>query len=411
VNDLANATDKIVAYRGGHRFLQTFEPEPLPPVEPDVPARLRERGAYLITGAFGGLGRAFAADLARTPGARLILVSRRGLPPAETWQHGSHDAATADAIQFVRSLEAAGAEVLVAAADVADAVAMRRVVASARSRFGGINGVVHAAGVPGGGVIALKTDDAAAAVLAPKVRGTEALAGALESEALDFFLLCSSITAVIGAAGQVDYFAANAYLDAFARDHPRPTGTFTVAVNWDTWRDAGMAAASSLPEAMRAMRDAALAAGMRNDEGVEVFRRVLHWSDAPQVVISTRRLSERVALSVPAAAGGDAAAASEASHDRPAVSADYMAPRTDVERILCTVWQEAIGVREIGVFDDFFELGGHSLLALRITTRLRDHHRIDVTLRHFFEAPSVAALAALLAQQSADADREEIEIL
>jgi hypothetical protein len=75
------------------------------------------------------------------------------------------------------------------------------------------------------------------------------------------------------------------------------------------------------------------------------------------------------------------------------------------------VWQDAIGVRQIGVLDDFFELGGHSLLALRITTRLRDDHRIDVSLRHFFEAPSVAGLASVVSQQAAAAEREEIEIL
>jgi hypothetical protein len=243
------------------------------------------------------------------------------------------------------------------------------------------------------------------------VRGTQVLADALAGETLDFFLLCSSITAVIGAAGQVDYFAANAFLDAFARDHRRRTGIFTVAVNWDTWRDAGMAAASSLPESMRAMRDAALAVGMRNDEGVEAFRRVLHWGDAPQVVVSTRRLSERVALSVPASAAQQSADAAEPSHERPSVSAAYVAPRSDVERIICGVWQDAIGVRQIGVLDDFFELGGHSLLALRITTRLRDDHRIDVSLRHFFEAPSVAGLASVVSQQAAAAEREEIEIL
>jgi amino acid adenylation domain-containing protein len=409
IDDLIAGTDKLVAYRGGHRFVQVFEPEPLPPVEPDVPSRLRERGTYLITGAFGGIGRAIATDLARTPGARLVLTSRRGLPPADTWSDPAHGPATLDAIGFVRSLERAGAEVLVAAADVADERAMRRVVADARTRFGGIHGVVHAAGVPGAGVIALKTEEAAAAVFAPKVRGTRALAAALEGVALDFFLLCSSITAVIGAAGQVDYFAANAYLDAFARDYRRRTGTFAVAVNWDTWREAGMAVDSSLPEAMKAMRDAALAVGIGNDEGVEAFRRVLHWGDAAQIVTSTRRLSERVALSVPAAAAQPADSA-EARHERPSVSASYVAPRSEAERIICGVWQEAIGVRQIGVLDDFFELGGHSLLALRITTRLRDAHGIDVALRHFFEAPSVAGLASLVTQQ-VDGEREEIEIL
>src|SRR6185503_17414425 len=102
----------------------------------------------------------------------------------------------------LRELETLGAEVLAVSADVADRERMRAVVGEALARFGEIHGVIHSAGV---GVIQLKTDEAAAKVIAPKVAGTRALMDALDGAPLDFVALCSSTIAVAGGLGQVDY--------------------------------------------------------------------------------------------------------------------------------------------------------------------------------------------------------------
>jgi phthiocerol/phenolphthiocerol synthesis type-I polyketide synthase E len=132
----------------------------------------------------------------------------------------------------------------VVAADVADEAAMRAAVHQARERFGPIQAAIHAAGVPGGGVIQLKTAEAAERVLAPKLQGTRALAAALAGEPLDILVLCSSTFGVTGGVGQVDYCAANSFLDAFARHHSA-RGTRTVAIGWGAWQEVGMAAEAS----------------------------------------------------------------------------------------------------------------------------------------------------------------------
>jgi amino acid adenylation domain-containing protein len=224
----AESQETVVAWRGGERWVQAFEPVQLGASV----SRLRERGVYLVTGGLGGLGLTFARHLAETVKARLVLVSRTARPDA--------------ADPRLLELERLGAEVMVAAADVADPAAIAAVVAAARERFGAIHGVVHAAGVPGGGLIQIKRPEAAAEVLAPKLQGTLVLERVLGDERLDFFLLCSSINAVLGGFGQVDYCAANAFQDAFARSRSGRRGTFHVAVGWDRWREVGMAA--SAPE-------------------------------------------------------------------------------------------------------------------------------------------------------------------
>jgi amino acid adenylation domain-containing protein len=245
----AHSDDRFVAYRGQHRWVRDYDAIELPAAEENA-LPLRQRGVYLITGGLGGIGLALAADLARSVQARLILVGRSPFPAREEWdqwltQRPLHpapgDQERLDKIRQLQALEAAGAEVHVVTADVTDLAQMQQVVETAQARFGPIHGVIHAAGAPGDGMILRKTRDAAAQVLAPKVQGALVLDEALADVELDWMLLCSSLTAITGGFGQVDYCAANAFLDAFAGARNQRRSGLTVSVNWESWRETGMA--------------------------------------------------------------------------------------------------------------------------------------------------------------------------
>ena len=219
--------ERVVAYRGGERWVQSFEHWRADRGSKLTP-RLREGGVYLLTGGLGGIGLTLAEEIARTVKARLILTGRSIVSERERGK--------------IQRLEELGSEVLTFAADVSDEQEMANVVKLAREKFGNIHGVVHAAGVAGGGIIHLKTSAAAEAILKPKTRGTLVLHSALQSCDLDFFLLCSSTNSIIGGFGQSDYCAANAFCDAFAQAHFSHRGPYVVAVNWDRWQNVGMAA-------------------------------------------------------------------------------------------------------------------------------------------------------------------------
>ena len=176
------------------------------------------------------------------------LRHERPLPPREEWdkwlaEHGSDDQ-TATIIRSIREIEESGGEVLTAAADAADLNQMKRVIDLARERLGGIDGVVHAAGVPGSGRIAfLKQPDDIQSVFSPKVGGLDVLVRLLGETPLDFVALISSINSVLGAPGLSDYAGANAVLDAFPDSKLRPTSwKHVVSIDWGPWRDLGMAA-------------------------------------------------------------------------------------------------------------------------------------------------------------------------
>jgi NAD(P)-dependent dehydrogenase (short-subunit alcohol dehydrogenase family) len=298
--------DKAIAFRNGYRWTPEYSPVSLGSPDSDCPP-LRDRGVYLITGGLGGMGLQLAGHLARTVGARLVLCGRSGLPPVREWDdwiaaHSDADLTTRR-INAVRSLEEAGAEVMIGVADVADRAQMRELIDAAVRRFGPINGVIHTAGIAGAGVIQLKTREAAAQVLAAKISGTLNLAELLSDPAPDFMLLCSSMTAILGAAGQIDYTAANAFLDAFAARQQAQGAVHTVAVNWPAWREVGMAIDTVVPESMAARRGRTLEMGLDPDEGTEVFRRALN-SQWPQLAVSPYAFGSRLAQVAQADAAG-----------------------------------------------------------------------------------------------------------
>jgi amino acid adenylation domain-containing protein len=242
------------AYRSGIRWARDFEPIfPDPPRE--VARRLKSKGVYLVTGGLGGIGLVLAQYLAARVLARLILTDLSPFPdPAEynRWlaDHGEQDTISQQ-IGKLKELSALGAEVTVVRADAADYSCMKALIKDTVHRYGGINGIIHAAGVPDGGVIQAKTREAMEAVMAPKIKGTLVLDAILSEMSgdftPDFFILCSSINSVLGVFGQVAYTAANVFLDYFARyKNSRPDtsgspGTWVVSINWDTWQEVGMA--------------------------------------------------------------------------------------------------------------------------------------------------------------------------
>ncbi|HEY0602895.1 MAG TPA: SDR family NAD(P)-dependent oxidoreductase, partial [Herpetosiphonaceae bacterium] len=257
---LRPSADTIVAYRGASRWVQTVEPIRVEPSQTPTP-QLRDGGVYLITGGLGGIGLVLARQLAQTVRARLVLIGRRALPPREEWldwlaMHDVQDQ-TSQRIAGVQALETLGAEVLVISADVTDREQMVAALAQAQAAFGAVHGVIHAAGVAGGGLLQLKTPGSMAHVIQPKVQGTlilHALLQQLQSQPLDFFVLCSSINAVIGGFGQVDYCAANAFLDSFAASHATRRGPRYLSIDWDRWQETGMAVETAVPATFAALQ-------------------------------------------------------------------------------------------------------------------------------------------------------------
>jgi polyketide synthase PksJ len=226
----AEASDTSLLYASGHFWRGTHQ-RMSAPSEAIGAARLKRHGVYLITGGLGGMGLTIAGRLAKDFQARLILVSRH-----------EPDARQRETVDKMR---ADGAEVHTSALDGANATAFKKLVDEMTARFGRIDGVIHAAGVAGGSLIA-RTDAAEISrVLKPKVDGVLALVEAFKGREPDFIVLSSSLTATLGGPGQAAYAAANAWMDDFAASRAADRPGLWTSIRWDAWADVGMAAKSS----------------------------------------------------------------------------------------------------------------------------------------------------------------------
>ncbi len=391
---LSDARDPLVALRGRKRFVPEYERISF---RREAPSLLRPRGVYWLTGGLGRIGMTFAARLAKQE-ARLVLIGRTGAAPRDEAR--------------IRALEEIGAEVMVEAADVAVVSDMRRVLASTLDRFGALHGVFHAAGVTSGPsfrpVVRLSREQADEQFRA-KVLGLLTLEEVLRDlpdlpeKSLDFVLLSSSISAVLGGIGYAAYAAANAVMDRYAVAWSRSSSTYWSSVAWDGWQF-GPAAVS---REVGTVADLA----MTPDEGVRALEGVLR-TRSPHVVVATADLAARIERWT--GEGLDAreerTKSSPVERVRPRLATEFRAPRTGVERAVVELYERTLGMEGVGIDDDFFELGGHSLAALQLASQLSERFAVEMPMHRLFEGPTAAAVAEFI-ERGGLGGRESLEKL
>jgi acyl transferase domain-containing protein len=365
-----------------------------------VPAPLRRRGVYLLTGGLEGNGFAIAGFLARAAGARLALLGA----PQDAADAPAHAACAAR----IAALRAAGAEVLELPADLADETAVTVAVVEAEARLGEIHGVIHAAGTAGERTFRLLSElgrEECAWHFAPRIHGLLALDKALAGRRLDFCLALSSLGAVLGGVAYGAYAAANLFLDAFVEERRRAAGPGEpawVALDWDLWAFEHEAEQitevrgdlAGLAMTPREGEEALALALRRLGPGIE--RLLVSTADLPARVAERRRRT--AALRLPAAARGPL----QTLHPRP-LETPYTAPETEIERRIAEVWQQTLGFASIGVHDNFFELGGDSFIAIQVVARLNAALGVELPVAKLYQGLTIRTLAALVAQDESAA--------
>jgi acyl transferase domain-containing protein len=392
----AKSSELVIAYRGNHRWVQTFEPVRWDKAVKETP-RLRERGVYLITGGLGSIGLILAEHLAQTVQAKLILTGRSAFPARDDWEqwlvtHDERDRIS-HKIRKVQELEELGAQVLVVIADVANQQQMQEAIAQAEGQLGQLNGVIHAAGMVAEESFRWIEESSYTECeqqFQPKVHGLLVLEKVLQERELDFCLLLSSLSSVLGGLGFVAYSAANLFMDAFVHQHNQTYAVPWLSVNWDGWQfgeqkkqitsfGADLAELSLTPK-----------------EGVNVFERILSGGELNQVVVSTgdlqARIDQWIKLEALQSPGHFKKKDSSSLHSRPNLPNPYVAPRNQLERTVTDIWQDLLGIEPIGIYDNFLELGGHSLLATQLISRMREVLQVELPIRSLLEEPTVASL-------------------
>ena len=186
-----------------------------------------QTASYLITGGLGGLGMLVAEWLAARGAGHIVLASRRDLTP--------------ELEQQIQQITQAGAQVSVYQTDISNAQQVAQLFADIKAEMPPLRGVIHAAGVLDDGILVEQNAERFRAVFAPKVDGAWHLHQQTTALPLDFFMLFSSATSLLGAVGQSNHVSANAFLDALAHAR-RAQGLPGLSINWGAWSEVGYAA-------------------------------------------------------------------------------------------------------------------------------------------------------------------------
>ncbi len=243
---IAETDENIISYSGLNRWTQTFEQIRVP--NDGGTKLLKDKGVYVITGGSGGIGRVLSELIAKkVQGATIVWTGRKAFPERADWSNlladDTTDAVLKEKIRTIQKVEELGSKVAYYSVGVLDFEKMQQTFDAIEKEYGAINGVIHSAGVAGGGVVASIDKERIAPVIEPKVQGTLILKELLKSRDVDFIYLFSSITAILGEVGRVDYIAANSFMDACANASGWLHDTAVVSsINWGQWGLVGMAA-------------------------------------------------------------------------------------------------------------------------------------------------------------------------
>ncbi|MFF8960085.1 type I polyketide synthase, partial [Streptomyces sp. NPDC014894] len=355
-------------------------------------------GTVLVTGGTGALGGRVARWLAGAGAGRVVLTSRRG-PEAP------------GAAELVAELEALGVEAEAVACDTADRDAVRTLLASLE---GSLTAVVHTAGVLDDGVLDALTPDRFETVLRAKATSARNFHELTVELGIDLsaFVLFSSMSGTIGTAGQGNYAAANAYLDALAEQR-RADGLAATSIAWGPWAEGGMAADEALDARMR--RDGvppmpadhairALSQAAEGDDAVltladiewdrflkaftagrrsELFDQLREVREA-RAAQTHARTAHETDPSATSSLAGRLSALAPADQERELL--DLV--RTQVASVLGHGGSDAVGAERA-----FKELGFDSLTAVELRNRLGAATELRLPATLIYDYPTAAALA------------------
>ncbi|MGW5724146.1 type I polyketide synthase [Amycolatopsis sp. NPDC003865] len=367
-----------VALRGSKVLARRLTRRTAHPAKPWRPS-----GTVLVTGGTGALGRHVARWLAGAGAEHLVLTSRRG-------------PAAPGATELRAELTALGARVDVLACDLTD----RAALAATLDTVGPLTAVVHTAGVLTDGVLEALTPARLAAVVDAKAVAARNLHDLTAGHPLAAFVLFSSCAGTFGAAGQGNYAAANAFLDALAEQR-RAHGLVATSIAWGPWADGGMATTAAAEEHLGRTGLVPL----RPDRGIAALRAAVESGGAAVTVADVDWDRFAAALTAhrpsPLLAG--------LPEVRPAAATDSLGSRlanlstVDAERLLLKVVREqvafALGHRsadDVPAGRTFKELGFDSLTAVELRNRLGTATGLRLPATLAFDYPTATALAAYL---------------
>ncbi|MDP4180817.1 MAG: SDR family oxidoreductase, partial [Bacillota bacterium] len=409
-----------VSYRNNIRYVREINQVELNQFE-ESRVEIKHDGVYIVTGGTGALGLSVSKYLSNKNRVKICLINRSKFPPREEWDTilktddklNKNTKKLASKISDILEIEKNGSEVCLLNSDISDAKSLKSAIDTIKSRYGGINGVIHAAGVAGQGFIFNKDEKAFKDVLAPKIYGTWILDSLTRDENPDFLILFSSISSFMAEMGQGDYAAANAYLDAYA-EYRTLMGYKTVAINWPAWRETGMAVEFDVnfdKEIFNPIntKDALFRMEQILDRNIEsIVPTKINYKNFDEIGYKlpfaiSKKLQQNIKKYKSNISGNSIESNSISNVVIKGKAEDKI---TQTERKLAKLWSKILGVEELNVNDKFQSLGGDSILSTELLKLMDSEFSGMVDIADIFTYSTIASMAAYI--EGLIKDKEEI---
>ncbi|MGK7873175.1 MAG: SDR family NAD(P)-dependent oxidoreductase [Xenococcaceae cyanobacterium] len=422
-----------VAYRQGQRFIPRLEKvDWQQETKQELP--FRRGGIYLLSGGLGGIGVEIAKYLLQDYDGRLILIGRTVLPARSEWDvHLKQSDSMAERLKAYLELEQLGGDIHYEAVDTCDRAQLQLIVEQAQSRWQGtLEGVIHLAGLFQERLLKDERRESFAAQLRAKVLGTWVLHKLLKDNPQGIFITFSSVVnGMFGGAMSGAYAAANSFLDGFSHYQRSHLGLQSYCFNWSMWDKVGMNRDYPMKDLFygRGFQPITVEQGLQSLlVGLSHLQPHLVVGLAgenpqirPYLEIPSTGVQQLVAYSSPQLPPLEqlqnltvldrfgtpstcevlpmAAMPQTPTGDRkhPA-SQSPTTPRSEAERQIAQIWQEVLGIPQVGIDDNFFALGGSSLPLIQIHTRLQTLFGHEISIVDLFKYPTIHRFAQHLNQ-------------
>ena len=410
----ADDHEEQTAFRAGHRYVPRLERVDKI-VARNQSIALRKDATYLITGGLGGLGLKVAAWMAGRGAGRLILLSRKKLPPRADWNGIPADNPEAFWVRSIRDIESTGVAVEPMSVDVSDRDAMAECFHKLKQETSfPLRGIIHAAVHMSAYPLDKLTPQALAEMMQAKVEGALLLDEFSREMELDFFTMFSSTTSLWGAAGLAHYAAANQVMDALAYRR-RSDGLPAVSINWGTWEEMRIAGAED-----KQLFEQAGLNPIPVERAFQILEQLLFWED-PQVCVASvdwerlrgvyearkkRPFFEKMTSS---AAPQKLQVPSEAGSLRQALDVAPSSRRHDIliahlkTRVQQVLHLDSPNLAQVD--QGLFEMGMDSLMAVELKSFLEMDTALPLPSTLTFNYPTIGDLAGYLLRQLSDGDQ------
>ncbi|MES2825119.1 MAG: amino acid adenylation domain-containing protein [Pseudomonadota bacterium] len=380
----ADIAKDVVAYRSGIRWIRSYLPKKASLSE----AKLRHAGVYVITGGMGKIGVALANFLRENFAAKVVLLTRSSLDHVNFNQlpEPNHKQKLADGKLMFCHYDQAPL-LAIATADPSNLEDMQYIFDTIENELGSINGVIHSAGQTKNIIASIHDVDTSVChqQFEPKIHGTLVLDKLLENRQVDFCMLMSSLSTVLGGIGYGIYAGVNSFMDAFSAYKHRQGDARWLSVNWDGWQFDTHNLSNANDSNVSLTRA----------EGADLFAQLQRFSGFPQLLACKGNFSSRYQRWVLNADVSNRKFTSTLIANPKIISVEEP---VSIESDIKNIWRKLFGIDDIALNDNFFEIGGDSLLLARLVANLNTvfSKDIKVSIKDMFNCPTIRQMADLV---------------